>query len=92
MSFDPAHFHGIAACGPLIDCGNVDMQIALQLTGDGSAQFSLALGRRGKEIIAFMGAEQWPQFLKAVKLAEAYYAALVAAGKCDEITPVPWQG
>ena len=90
--FNPANFHGIAACGPLIVCGNVDVQIALHVTGDGSAMFSLAMGRKGKEIIAFLGAAEWPQLQKAVKLAEAYYACLREAGKCDEITPVPWAG
>ena len=92
-AFDPANFRGTAVCRPhgegLLQCGSVDMDIALHVNGDGGAIFSLALGKRGKEIIAFMGAAEWPSFLRRVKLAEAYYARLSAAGKCDEITPCP---
>lgn len=89
MSFDPAHFHGIAQCGPLVQCGSADFALALHVNGDGGAYFSLALARGKREVIVFLGAEEWPKFLKAVELAKAYYERLKAGGKCDEITPCP---
>lgn len=97
QAFDPSNFQGRALCAPpgespLLQCGNADLEITLHVNGDGGAYFSLALGRRGKEIIAFMGAAEWPSFLRRVELAKAYYAALVAGGKCDEVTPCPPAG
>ncbi len=91
-AFDPANFMGTAQCGPLIQCGNVDLMIGLHVKGDGGAYFSLALGKGRKEIIAFLGAEEWPAFLRQVETAKAYYARLSGAGKCDEITPLPPAG
>jgi len=95
-AFDPANFRGTAVCRPrgesLLVCGNVDMDIALHVNGDGGAMFSVVLGKRGKEIIAFMGAAEWPSFLRRVEIAKAYYEKLRGAGKCDEITPTPWEG
>lgn len=96
--FNPAKFTGTAVCRPeddnfeegrLLQCGSTFMDIALHVKGDGGAYFSLALGQGRKEIIAFMGAAEWPDFLERVEIAKAYYERLKAGGKCDEITPCP---
>ncbi|MBL9092282.1 MAG: hypothetical protein JNL96_13735 [Planctomycetaceae bacterium] len=87
--FDPSRFSGRVDCG-FANCGSDQgrpAQISLAVDCHATEGISIALhaacGR--KEVFAIMGAEGWPQFLRAVKEAEKVVKQLIDGKKADEL-------